>query len=99
MAPGTRLLRMMSRGPRNPLASPRWRLERVREILCLVHHLTIAEFHNAHCERWPPLVSDGIFRDPEVAVSENSFDGETRRLARMMAPQRLQILSPQDSFA
>src|SRR5579863_750438 len=30
------------------------------EILCLVHNLTVAEFHNAHFVRWPPLVGDCV---------------------------------------
>jgi hypothetical protein len=85
--------------PLNPLAPPGWRLERIREILCVVHNLTVAEFHNAHCVRWPPLVGDCVFRDPEVIFSENSLDVETRRLAWMMTPQGLQIASPEDSFA
>jgi hypothetical protein len=41
----------------------------------------------------------GVFRDPEITFSENSLDVETRRLARMMTPQGLQILSPEDSLA
>jgi hypothetical protein len=85
--------------PLNPLAPPGWRLEGIREILCLVHDLTVAELHDAHCVRWPPLVGDCIFRNPEVAFSENSLDVETRRLAWMMTPQGLQIPSPEDSFA
>jgi hypothetical protein len=38
-----------SRDLSNPLPPPRWRLEGVCEILCLVHDFTIAEFHNAYC--------------------------------------------------
>jgi hypothetical protein len=65
-----------------------------------VHDLTVAELdNNAYCLRWPPLLRDCVFRDPEVAFSENSPDVETRRLAWMMTPQSLQIASPEDSFA
>jgi hypothetical protein len=85
--------------PLNPLTAPCWRLEGIREILCLVHHLTVAELHNAYCVRWPPLVGDCVFRDPEVTFSENSLDVETGRLAGMMTAQSLQIASPEDSFA
>src|ERR1700690_4060716 len=90
---------MLSRGPLNPLAPPRRRFEGIREVLCLVHDLAVAELHNAHCVRWPPLVGDGVFRDPEVTFSDNSLDVETGRLAWMMTPQSLQIPSPEDSFA
>ena len=82
----------------NPLAPPGWRLEGIREILSLVHNLTVAELHNTHCVRWPPLVGDCVFRDPEIAVSEDSPDVKTRRLAWMMTPQGLQVLSPEDSL-
>jgi hypothetical protein len=87
-----------SRNPLNPLIPPGWRLEGIREILCLVHHLTVAELHNAHCVCWFSLVGDYVFRDPEITASENSLDVETRRLAWMMTPQGLQIASPEDSF-
>jgi hypothetical protein len=88
-----------SRVPLNPLATPGWRFERIGEILRLVHDFTVAEFHNTYCVRRPPLVGDCVFRDPEIAVSENSLDVETGRLAWVMTSQSLQIASPQDSFA
>src|ERR1700733_6575148 len=94
-----RMIGFLSRHPRNPLAPPGGRLEGIREILCLVHDLTVAELHNAHCVRRPPLVGDCVFRDPKITVSENSFDVKTGRLAWMMTPQSLQIASPEDSFA
>ena len=64
------------RGLLNPLAPPGRRLEGIREILCLVHNFSVAELHNTHCVCWPPLVCDGVFRDPEITVSENSPDVE-----------------------
>ena len=88
-----------SRDPLNPLASPGWRLEGIREILCLVHDLADAELHNAHCVCWSPLVGDCVFRDPEITFPENSLDVKPRRLAGMMTPQGLQIASSEDSFA
>jgi hypothetical protein len=88
-----------SRGPLNPQASPGWRFEGIREILCLVYNLTVAELHNTHRVGWPILVGDGIFPGPEVGCSENSPDVKTGRLAWMMTPQGLQILSPKDSLA
>jgi hypothetical protein len=68
--------RAASRTLLNPLAPPGGRLEGIREILCLVHDLSVAELHNTHCVRWSPLVRDGVFRDPEITVSENSLDVE-----------------------
>ena len=83
----------------NPLAPPSRSDEGIREILSLVHHLTIAELHNAHRVCWSPLVGDGVFRNPEIALSEHSPDVETRRFAGMMTPQCLQIASPEDALA
>ena len=83
----------------NPLASPSWRVERICEILCFVHDLTVAELHNADRVRRPPLINNRVFRDPEVAFSENSLHLETRRFAGVMTPQSLQIGSPEDSLA
>jgi hypothetical protein len=80
------------------LAPPGWRLKGIREILRLVHNLTVAEFHNAHRICWSPLIGDYVFRNPEIAFPEYSLDVKTRRLAWMMTPQGLQIASPEDSF-
>ena len=65
-----------SRDLLNPLAPPGRRLEGIREILRLVHDLAVAELHNTHRVRWPSLVRDGVFRDPEITVSQNSPDVE-----------------------
>ena len=75
----TPILKTASRHPLNPLAPPGRRLEGIRKILCLVHDLTVAELHNAHCVYWSPLVlvGDCVFRDPEITFSEHSLDGET----------------------
>src|ERR1700733_14691379 len=78
----------------NPLAPPCRSIEGIREILCLVHDLTVAELHDAHCVGWSTLVGDGVFRDPEITFPDNSLDVETRWLAWMMTPQGLQIASP-----
>src|SRR3954452_4863371 len=87
-----------SRDILNPLAPPGRRFEGIREILCLAHDLTVAELHNADCVCWSSLVRNCVLRDPEITVSENSLHLETGRLAWMMAPQGLQIASPEDSF-
>ena len=60
----------------NPLAPPGGRLEGIREILCLMHDLSVAELHNTYCVGWSPLVRDGVFRNPEITVPENSPDVE-----------------------
>jgi len=94
-----RILNAASRHLLNPLLPPGRSLEGIREILRFVDDLAVAELHNAHRVRRSPLVNDRVFRDPEIAVSENPFDLEAGRLARMMAPQGLQIASPEDSLA
>ena len=63
-------LNAASSDPLNPLAPPGRRLEGIPEILSLVHDVTVAELHNAHCVCWSPLVGDCVFRDPEVTLSE-----------------------------
>jgi len=60
----------------NPLTSPGWRLEGVGEILGFVHDLPVAELHDAYCECRFSLVGDGVFGDPEIAISEHSPDVE-----------------------
>src|ERR1700722_5189681 len=82
-----------SRDLLNPLTPPGGRLEGIREILCLVHDLSVTKLHNTHCVCWSPLVGDRVFRDPEITASENSPDVEARRLARMVTSQGLQIVS------
>jgi hypothetical protein len=91
-------LNVVSLHPLNPLAPPGWRLEGIREILCLMHNLSVAEFHNAHCICRSPLIGDYVFRDPEITFSEHSPDVKTGRLAGMMTSQSLQIASPEDSL-
>ena len=88
-----------STGLLNPLPAPGWRLEGIPEILCFVDDLAVTELHDTHRVRQSPLVSDGVFGDPEIPVSENPLDLEARRLAGMMTPQGLQIDSAEDSLA
>ena len=73
---GGRRLDAASRALLNPLAPPGRRLEGIREILCLVHDLSVAELHNTHGVCWSALVRDGVFRDPEIIFADNSFDGK-----------------------
>ena len=87
----------------NPLPPPSRRLEGIREILCFVDDLTVAELHNAHRVCCSLLVRDGVFRDPEFPVSENPFDLEAGRLAgwprfnsekRLWVPYPLWVFTP-----
>jgi len=92
------ILSAASRDLLNPLPPPGRRLEGVREVLRLVHDLTVAELHNAHCVCLAPLIDDCVFRDPEITFPENSPNVEAGRLARMMTPQGLQIAAAEDSL-
>src|SRR6202789_405065 len=83
----------------NPLAAPGGSLEGIGEVLCLVHDLAVVELHHAHRIHWFALVSDGVFGDPKIAISEDSPDVEAGRLAGMMAPQGLQVAPAEDSLA
>jgi hypothetical protein len=81
------------------LLPPRRRLEWIPEILGFVDDLAVAELHNAHGVCESSLICDCVFRDPEIAVSENPLDLEAGWLAGMMTPQGLQIATPDDSLA
>src|SRR5579871_404593 len=83
----------------DPLGAPRRSFERIGEILRFVNDLAILEFHDADRVAGLPQVHDRVFRDPQVAGSEESLDLESRRLAGMMAAQSLQIASAEDSLA
>jgi hypothetical protein len=92
------ILNEASRALLNPLLPPGRRLEGIREILRLVDHLAVAELHDTHRVCQSLLVGDGVFRDPEIPVSDNPLDLEAGRFAGMMTPQGLQISSPEDSL-
>ena len=62
-------------------------------------YLAVAEVHDTHRVCRSPLVRHCVFRDPKIPVSENPTDLEAGRLAGMMTPQGLQIVSPEDSLA
>ncbi len=67
----------VSRDPLDPLAPPVRSLERVREILGLVHDFAVAKLHDAHRVCWSPLVDDDVFGNPEITFSEDSPDVKT----------------------
>ena len=77
----------------NPLPPPGRRLEGIGEILCFVNDLAVAELHDAYRLRRSPLIRDGVFRDPEIPVSEHPPDLESGRLAGIMTPQSPPIVS------
>jgi hypothetical protein len=64
-----------------------------------VDDLAVAELHNTHRVCQSSLVRDCVFRDPEIPVSENPLYFKAGRLAGMMTPQGLQIVSPEDALA
>jgi hypothetical protein len=64
-----------------PIASVRPAPRRDTEILCFVDDLAVAELHNTHRVCRSPLVRDGVFRDPEIPVSDNPLDLKAGRLA------------------
>jgi hypothetical protein len=83
----------------NPLPAPDWRFEGIREILCFMDDLAAAELHDAYRVFRSSLIRVCVFRDPKIPVSENPPDLEPGRLAGMMTPQRLHIVSSEDSLA
>ncbi len=70
------VVRAASRDLLNPLRPPSWRLEGIIEILCFVDDLAIAELYDTHRVNQSFLVSDRVFRDPEVSAPENPLDFE-----------------------
>jgi len=93
------ILSAPSRDLLNPLPPPGGRFKGIREILCFVGDLAVAELHDAYRVCRSPLIRDCVFRDPKIPVSENLLDLESGRLAGMMTPQGLQIVSPEDPLA
>src|SRR3982751_322578 len=90
---------MGSPSPLDPLSTPGGSVEGIGEILSLVRHLPVAELHDAHGVGALALVGDRVLRDPEIALSNNSPNRKPRRLARMMAAKRLQVLPAVYDFA
>ena len=62
----------ISHDPLNPLTSPGRRGKGICKILRLVHNLTVAELHNTYCKCLLFTVVFGIFRYPEITISEHS---------------------------
>ena len=54
----------------DPLSARRPRLKRIAEVLGLVRHLPVSEFHDAHRVRRPCIVGEDEFSDPEVGSAE-----------------------------
>ena len=72
---------MTHRDHAEPIASARTRrLEGIREILSLTWTTLqrLAELHNTHRVCHSSLIRDCVFRDPEIPVSENPLDLQTR---------------------
>ncbi len=61
----------------HPFGTPCGGLEWFSEVLCLVNHLAVSEFHDADGVDRAALVSDGVLRDPKIAGSQNPNDAKT----------------------
>ena len=83
----------------DPLPSPGRRFEGVGEILGFMNHFVIAELHDAYRVRGLSFVEDGVLGDPEVAIADNSLNFEAGWFSGMMAAQRLEVFSAEDSLA
>jgi len=81
--------------PLDPLSSPCWRTERIREVLRLASNLAIAELHDADRVDCPLIVADHVLSDPQVAASEHAQDGEAQ-LGRVVPAQGLDIAPAAD---
>src|SRR3954452_4323896 len=84
--------------PLDPWRARRPRLERIAEILGLAGHLAIAELHDTHGVRRPPVVRQDIFGDPEVASTGHPPLREAFAV-RLRGARRLDLPSPPDALA
>ena len=73
-------------------------LERRAEVLRLAGHLSVAEFHDAHCVKRHAVIAEHQFGDPEVAVADDPLDGEAL-LARLHRSALLNLASAANAFA
>src|SRR5437773_2755268 len=74
------------------------RLKRIAEILGLAGHLPVAELHDAHGVRWPPVVGEYEFSDPEVGSAEDPPHCEALSV-RLSKARRLNIAPAADALA
>jgi hypothetical protein len=70
----------------------------IREILRFVSYQPFAEFHDAHCVRWYPVVAKYEFTDPCIAATDYSLDPKTF-LVRMNKSTLLNVISAVDPLA
>src|SRR5271169_628122 len=73
-------------------------LERVRKVLGLASHLAIQELHDAHRIRWPAVILEDEFRDPEVARADDSTHLEPLRV-RLRDARGLDVVPAPDALA
>src|SRR3954447_6260193 len=74
------------------------RLEPVAEILRLVRHQTVAEFHDAHDVRRHPVIGQHEFAHPEIVAADNSSNREAL-LVRLHEPALLDVAATADALA
>src|ERR1700722_10779074 len=82
----------------HPLGTPGRRLERICEVLRLAGDLTAAKLHNADREDRPTVVVNHILCDPEVTFPDHPPDHESPRPGRVVAAERLHVVSPADAL-
>ena len=80
-----------------PSSAPGRGLEGIGKVLRLARHLPVPELHDAHGERALAFIVDSVFGDPS-ALTDDSPNHEPRRLARVMAAKRLQVVPAVDDF-
>jgi hypothetical protein len=64
-----------------------------------MHYFLVLKFHYADGKERAALISDRVFRNPQIAVSEKPANAEACRLAGVMAAEVLQIPPAVDSFS
>src|SRR6516164_6545727 len=84
--------------PLDPLSTRRSRLKRIAEVLGLASHLPVSELHDAHGVRWPTVIGQDKFGNPEVARADYPPHGEAF-LVRLRGARRLNVAPAADSLA
>src|SRR4051795_11832389 len=74
------------------------RLEPVAEILRLVRHQAVAEFHDAHDVRRHPVIGQHEFAHPEIVAADDAPNSEAF-LVRLHEPALLDVAATADALA
>jgi len=81
------------------VGAPGRSIKRIGEVLSLMRHFSVTELHYADGKGTFVTVVDYVLANPKVAFPTDSPNGESRRLPRMMTPERLQILATANYLA